>query len=177
MNFGSIILATILVVIGGFVYMLNDSSTTRTGSSANTESLALGVEIREVNVDLAYAAEEQAQENSRGRSASANGGSRQAAPKAAVPKKAAPAGDLVLLQFYADWCPPCRAVKPVVNQFASEVSGRVRVTQYNVDYNKTEARKYRVGSIPCFILLRNGKEVARRVGGISKSDMYSMVGL
>jgi thioredoxin 1 len=177
MNFGSIILATILVVIGGFVYMLNDSNTTRTGSSANTENLALGVEVREVNVDLAYEAAEEAQASSHGRSANANRASSPAAPKAAAPKKAVPAGDMVLLQFYADWCGPCRAVKPVVSQFASEMSGRVRVTQYNVDHNKAEARKYGVGSIPCFIALRNGKEVARRVGGIPKSAMYSMFGL
>ena len=67
----------------------------------------------------------------------------------------------VLLDFYADWCGPCQAVKPVVDSLASE---GYAVRRVNVNENKELAARYGVESIPCFIVVEQGREVSRVVG-------------
>lgn len=86
-------------------------------------------------------------------------------------------GQPVLLEFYAEWCPPCRTVGPVVDELAHELEGKAKVVRVNVDEYSDIAHEYEVQSIPAFIAIRNGRETSRQVGAIEKAAMQSMLGL
>ena len=73
-----------------------------------------------------------------------------------------------IVDFYADWCGPCIAMKPVIEELGEELSGRVEIKKVNVDENQEEASKYGVMSIPTYLILKDGKEVERFVGVTSK---------
>lgn len=83
----------------------------------------------------------------------------------------------VMAQFYADWCGPCRAVEPVVADLTEELDGRARVVRLNVDEQQGLAASYNVRGIPTFVVFRNGKEVARQSGAISKARMKELLEL
>jgi len=83
----------------------------------------------------------------------------------------------VLLQFSATWCGPCQAVKPVVAELARELKGKAEVVPIDVDEQRELAAQYKVRSIPCFVVVKNRKEIARRTGAIPKSEMVRMLGL
>lgn len=74
----------------------------------------------------------------------------------------------VLLDFWAEWCPPCRMIAPVIEQLAKDLSGRVRVGKLDVDKNQQTAARFRVQSIPTLLVLKDGREVERIVGAASK---------
>ena len=82
----------------------------------------------------------------------------------------------VLLDFYADWCGPCRMVGPVVDEIARERAD-IKVGKVNVDEQPELARQYRVMSIPTLIFFKNGELVRREVGGKSKEEILDMIGL
>ena len=86
-------------------------------------------------------------------------------------------GRTTLMDFYADWCGPCRMMKPVVHELSQELRGRVNVLEVNVDESPDLARQYNVRSIPCFVVTREGKEVGRKVGVIPKEGLRQLVGL
>lgn len=86
-------------------------------------------------------------------------------------------GEATLMDFYADWCGPCKMMKPVVHELADELRGKVNVVQINVDENPELARQYNIRSIPCFVFVRNGKEVDRRVGAVPKETLRQLTGL
>jgi len=77
----------------------------------------------------------------------------------------------VLVDFYADWCGPCRALAPIIEELSSELEGRLKVAKLNVDENDTLSVKYGVQSIPTLILFRDGDEVERIVGFLSKPQL------
>ena len=77
----------------------------------------------------------------------------------------------VLVDFWAEWCGPCRMVGPIVEQLAQSLHGKVKVSKLNVDQNQEIAMKYNVQSIPSLILFKNGKEIARTVG-LSPKEKY-----
>lgn len=81
------------------------------------------------------------------------------------------------MEFYADWCGPCRVVGPQVEKLAGELRGRAEVIRFNVDVHGELARQYGVRGIPCFIAFKNGKEVSRQVGAIPPALMRSMIGM
>lgn len=83
----------------------------------------------------------------------------------------------VLLNFSATWCGPCRQVAPVVHELATELRGRARVLKVDVDAERELAAQYNISRIPCFVVFKNGREVAREVGAISKMEMRRMLGL
>ena len=75
----------------------------------------------------------------------------------------------VLLDFWADWCGPCRMVSPIVDEISDERND-IKVGKINVDENMTIAQKYRVASIPNFVIFRDGQPVANFVGAMSEAD-------
>ena len=77
----------------------------------------------------------------------------------------------VLVDFWAEWCQPCRMAAPEVHALAREVAGRGLVLKVNTEESPTLAAKFRVQSIPYFVLLRGGIIVAERVGLIPRSEM------
>lgn len=83
----------------------------------------------------------------------------------------------VLVEFYADWCGPCRVVGPVVESLAEDLKGRAMVLRVNVDSETAAARDHGVRSIPTFIAFRNGRETAREVGAIPRERMLRLLGL
>jgi len=74
------------------------------------------------------------------------------------------AGLPVLVDFYADWCPPCRMMTPAVEQLATELDGKVSIGKLDVDVNQEIAIRYGVSGIPTLGLFRDGKMIDRMVG-------------
>lgn len=81
----------------------------------------------------------------------------------------------VLIDFWASWCGPCRMMSPVIDKIAEEMGEKVKVCKINIDEEQNLAVKYNVMSIPTFIILKNGKEVARSVGVQDKSEIIGMI--
>ena len=77
----------------------------------------------------------------------------------------------VLVDFYADWCNPCKMMAPVIARLAEAYDGKIKVGKINVDENMLIAQKYRVASIPNFIVFKNGSPAANFVGAMSEADM------
>ncbi len=86
------------------------------------------------------------------------------------------AGDgLVLVDFWAPWCMPCRVVGPVIEELAGEYAGSVKVGKLNVDDNLQTAQSYRVMSIPTVILFKDGQPVEQVVGVARKADYQARI--
>lgn len=81
----------------------------------------------------------------------------------------------VLVDFYADWCGPCKMMAPAVEQLAVEMEGKAVVGKLNVDENEDIAVKYQVMSIPTLIVFKNGQAVDKAVGLQSKEDVKKML--
>jgi thioredoxin 2 len=75
----------------------------------------------------------------------------------------------VLVEFWAPWCRPCRPIQPAVEQAAREFAGRLTVVAVNIDAAPAIARRFDVKAIPTLLLLRGGREVARRTGVVPPS--------
>jgi len=80
----------------------------------------------------------------------------------------------VLVDFYADWCGPCKMLSPTVDEVANE-NDDVKVVKVNVDESQEVAIKYQVMSIPTLVVIKNGNEVNRSVGLIDKEEILSMI--
>lgn len=81
----------------------------------------------------------------------------------------------VLVDFNANWCGPCRMVRPVLDELAEE-SDEYKIVSVNVDEENELASEYGVLSIPCMVLMKDGKEVNRSVGFRPKSDIKELLG-
>lgn len=82
---------------------------------------------------------------------------------------------LVLLEFSADWCGSCQTINPIIQVIKTECAEFLKLVEIDSDQNKSAAIQFNVRSIPTLILFKNGKEVWRRAGLISKSDMYAVL--
>lgn len=82
---------------------------------------------------------------------------------------------LVLLDFWADWCGPCKMAAPIVEELAGELSGKVKVGKVNVDEEASLALKYDVMSIPTFMVMKNGKPAGKAVGVQTKQALTEML--
>lgn len=86
------------------------------------------------------------------------------------------ASDLpVLIDLYADWCQPCKAIAPIVAQLAEELAGKVKFCKVDVDRNKLIAQSFRVQSIPMLVLLHEGRPVDQVVGAVDKKALLKML--
>lgn len=76
---------------------------------------------------------------------------------------------IVLVDFWAAWCGPCKAMEPILDDLAQKLNGRALIAKLNVDDNRSVASKYGIFSIPTMIVFNNGKE-ARRFTGVQSAD-------
>lgn len=81
----------------------------------------------------------------------------------------------VLVDFFAEWCGPCKMMSPVVEQIADDFKGTAKVVKLNVDDAPETAEKYGVMSIPTFILFKNGEVADKKVGGMPKDALAAML--
>ena len=81
----------------------------------------------------------------------------------------------VLVDFYADWCGPCKMMAPVIADIAKQLEGKCKVGKCNVDENMQLAQKYRVVSIPDFILFKGGQPVATILGAVSEDELLDKI--
>jgi len=81
----------------------------------------------------------------------------------------------VLLDFYADWCGPCKMLAPVLHDIAEENAGTLKVGKVNVDEQMELAMRFQVSSIPMLVVFKDGKAVAKSVGYRPKSEIAAMV--
>ena len=82
---------------------------------------------------------------------------------------------VVLVDFWASWCAPCRMMAPVLNEVAEELTGNMHIGKVNIEHYKLTAQKFKVQSIPTLILFRNGEEVTRFVGIKSKQFLLQQI--
>jgi thioredoxin 1 len=81
----------------------------------------------------------------------------------------------VLVDFWAEWCGPCRMMEPTIDAIATDYSGRVSVGKLNVDDNAAVATRYGIRGIPTLLLFKGGKVVEQRVGAVGKADVQKML--
>ncbi len=81
----------------------------------------------------------------------------------------------VLVDYWADWCGPCRMIAPALEQIAQDYAGRIKVAKLNVDENTQTTMKYGIRSIPTLMLFRNGEITATQVGALSKGQLTSFI--
>lgn len=81
----------------------------------------------------------------------------------------------VLVDFWAEWCAPCRMMAPVIKQLAAEYSGKAYVAKLNVDHNPVTAAQYRVMSIPNFMVFRGSQPVGKTVGAVGKPGLVKLI--
>lgn len=83
----------------------------------------------------------------------------------------------VLVDFWAEWCGPCRMMGPTVDQIATDYSGRVKVGKLDVDSNQQTAARYGIRGIPTLLLFKGGMVVDQKVGAIGKPEFQKMLDL
>ena len=81
----------------------------------------------------------------------------------------------VLIDFWATWCGPCRAIAPVVEQLAGEYAGKLKVVKVNIDENPKTPTQYDVRSIPTLLMFKDGKVVGQIVGAVPKPKIEELV--
>lgn len=81
----------------------------------------------------------------------------------------------VLVDFWAEWCGPCKMIAPILDEISSEFEGRVKVAKLNIDENPATPPKYGVRGIPTLMLFKNGEVDATQVGALSKSQLTNFL--
>ncbi len=81
----------------------------------------------------------------------------------------------VLVDFWAEWCPPCRLISPAVDALASAYTGRVKVGKLNVDENPEVSEAFAIRSIPTLLVFKNGKVVEQQIGAVPQARIAAMI--
>ncbi len=81
----------------------------------------------------------------------------------------------VLVDYWADWCGPCKMIAPILDEIAQEYVGKLKIAKFNVDENPNTPPKYGIRGIPTLILFKGGEVEATKVGALSKSQLVAFV--
>ena len=81
----------------------------------------------------------------------------------------------VMVDFWAEWCAPCKALAPILDEVSDELAGKIVITKVNLDENQDLAMKYSIRSIPTLLLFKNGELLDMQVGLPSKSDLVDWI--
>ncbi len=81
----------------------------------------------------------------------------------------------VLVDYWAEWCGPCKTIAPILDEVAKEYEGRVKVAKLNIDENQNTPPKYGIRGIPTLMLFKNGNVEATKVGALSKSQLTAFI--
>lgn len=84
-------------------------------------------------------------------------------------------GEPVLVDFWAEWCGPCKMIAPALDDLADTYDGRAKVVKVNVDENRATAMKYHVRSIPMLLLFKDGQVQATQIGAVGKAQLAQML--
>tara|TARA_B110001452_G_scaffold103231_1_gene85657 strand:+ start:506 stop:832 length:327 start_codon:yes stop_codon:yes gene_type:complete len=80
-----------------------------------------------------------------------------------------------LVDFWAEWCGPCKMIAPILNEVADEYAGKIKICKVNVDDNPETAAKFNVRGIPTLLVFKNGTVEATKVGALSKAQLVQFV--
>ncbi|MBO7255505.1 MAG: thioredoxin [Paludibacteraceae bacterium] len=83
--------------------------------------------------------------------------------------------ELVVIDFWAEWCGPCRMISPIVDELAEEYAGRVLIGKVNVDENDEVVEKYGIRNIPTILFIKKGEVIDKKVGASSKADLKAKI--
>jgi thioredoxin 1 len=81
----------------------------------------------------------------------------------------------VLVDYWAEWCGPCKMIAPILDESAASYAGRLGIAKVNVDENQALAARYHVRGIPTLMLFKNGEVVATKVGAVSKAQLTAFI--
>jgi thioredoxin 1 len=81
----------------------------------------------------------------------------------------------VLVDYWAEWCGPCKMIAPILDEIASEYTGKIKVAKLNIDDNPQTPPKYGIRGIPTLMLFKNGNVEATKVGALSKSQLTAFI--
>lgn len=90
-------------------------------------------------------------------------------------EKVLKASGAIIVDFWAEWCGPCRQIAPILDEIANEMEGKVTIAKVNIDKNPETPNKYGVRGIPTLILFKDGQAVSTKVGSLPKSKLVEWI--